>query len=72
MFLSPVPGSPAEEQPPAADFYPQAKLGFGGLSMDDEGDARMSSPLATRRSKASRCVTDVELARQPDKEGYRG
>ena len=48
MFLSPVPGSPAEEQPPpAADFYPQAKLGFGGLSMDDEGDARMSSPLAT-------------------------
>ena len=53
MFLSPVPGSPAEEQPPAADFYPQAKLGFGGLSMDDEGDARMSSPLATRRGSAS-------------------
>ena len=58
MFLSPVPGSPAEEQPPpAADFYPQAKLGFGGLSMDDEGDARMSSPLATRPLKRNKLAT---------------
>jgi len=56
MFLSPVPGSPAEEQP-AADFYPQAKLGFGGLSMDDEGDARMSSPLATRPLKRNKLAT---------------
>ena len=44
MFLSPVPGSPANEEPPSPpsvamqDYYPQAKFGFGQMSMSD-GDA---------------------------------
>ncbi|KAH8080359.1 protein kinase [Aureococcus anophagefferens] len=49
MFLSPVPGSPANEEPPSPpsvamqDYYPQAKFGFGQMSMSD-GGAMMASP----------------------------
>lgn len=62
MFLSPVPGSPANEEPPSPpsvamqDYYPQAKFGFGQMSMSD-GDAMMASPPNSRPRKQPKLGT---------------
>ncbi|KAH8054404.1 protein kinase [Aureococcus anophagefferens] len=62
MFLSPVPGSPANEEPPSPpsvamqDYYPQAKFGFGQMSMSD-GDAMMASPANSRPRKQPKLGT---------------
>ncbi|KAJ1449721.1 kinase-like domain-containing protein [Pelagophyceae sp. CCMP2097] len=57
MFLSPVPGSPADDDPPTpVDYYHQTKQIFGCMSVNDSGGFA-SPPLSNRPKKRNKVGT---------------